>query len=94
MKTNNTKSSNTPRIRSFRDLQAERARVKAETKIIEQKIGNNYSNLLEALRPQNIFNSIVKEVATSSAWISGAYTIGKKLLKKRKKNKKVLDIDS
>ena len=68
-------------------------RSKAETKAIEQKIGNNYSNLQEALRPQNIFNSIVKEVTTSSAWISGAYTIGKKLFKKRKKNKKELDID-
>ena len=91
MKTNNEKTRF--RIHSFSDLQAERARVKAETRLVEQKIGNNYSNLQEALSPQNIFNSIVQEVMTSSAWISGAYAIGKKLFKKRKKNKPVLGID-
>jgi hypothetical protein len=85
MKMKNEKSYMIRGIRSFRDLQEETLRMKTEVKRVEERIGNNYSNLKEALSPANILKSVVEELTTSSAMISGIISLGHKIFKKRKK---------
>ena len=92
MKMKNNKSYEIREIRSFRDLREEKLRLKAETVRIEERMNINYSNIKEALSPGNILKSIIEEITTYAPWVSGAYSIGQKIFRKRKKKKKVTEV--
>ena len=94
MKMKNDKPIKMKEIRTFLDIQEEKKRLKHETAQVEERMNMNYSNIKEALTPANILKSILEEIATSTAWVSGAYSIGQKIFSKKKKKKKVIEVDS
>ena len=81
-------------IRTFHDLENEKLRLRAETARIEERMNSNYSNIKEALSPANILKSILAEITTKAPLISGIYSIGQQIFKKRKKKKKGIQVDS
>jgi hypothetical protein len=93
MKTNSEKPYMIREIKSFRDLEKEKLRLKAETVRIEKQMTFNNLNIKEALSPGNIIKSVINEVSTAAPWITAAYSIGQNIFKKRKKNKRFKDVD-
>jgi hypothetical protein len=81
-------------IRTFRDLEDEKLRLRAETSRIEERMNSNYANIKEALSPANILKSIMAEISTKAPLISGIYAIGQQIFtRRRKKKKKGIQVD-
>ena len=80
-------------IHSFHDLQKEKLRLKSETRRVEERMNNNFSNIKQALSPQNILQSVIEEITSTAPWIGVVYSIGQKLFGRRKKKKKIIKVD-
>jgi hypothetical protein len=80
---------NIRRIHSLQDLHSERVRLKEELSRTEEGIHSNYRNILDAFSFHNILKTVTQDIALASTAFSKAFSIGKTLLGKVKKKKKV-----
>ncbi len=78
----------TDRIHSLEDLRKEKMKLRFEILKTEQDIHTGYRDLVDALSPRNLLNTVVTDVSASSTVLSKAFTFGKTLLERRKKKKK------
>jgi hypothetical protein len=76
------------KIRSFRELEREKARLKMEIVKTESNIKGKYRHLLDALTFRNLFHTVAEDIALTSSVFSKAYEIGKNIFGRRKKKKK------
>ena len=80
---------NIRKIHSLKDLHSERLRLKGELLRTEEGIHSNYRNILDAFSFHNILKTVTQDIALASTAFSKAFSIGKTLLGKVKKKKKV-----
>lgn len=79
------------KIRSLKDLEVERQRLRLEIFRAEEHIQSNYRHLLHSLSPKNIANNLLGNTSTTTGILGKAFTFGKAVMAKRKKKKKHSD---
>ncbi|MEI6683843.1 MAG: hypothetical protein WCO44_14525 [Bacteroidota bacterium] len=88
MKTTNRYTIKAERIRSLKDIEVEKHRLRLEIMKKEQDIHNSYRNILQGFSPRNLATSMVNDFTTSSSILSKAFSIGKAFMARRKKKKR------
>ena len=87
MKTTNRYIVKAANIRSLKDIELEKQRLRLEIMKKEQDIHSGYRNILHAFSLRNLATTLVNEVTTTSSVLSKALLIGKSFLDNRKKKK-------
>ena len=86
MKTTNRYIVNAGNIRSMKDLELEKQRLRLEILNKEHDIHSSYHNIVQSLMPANLGATMMNEMS-SSKFITKAFSFGKSLMAKRKKKK-------
>ena len=87
MKTTNRYTVKADKIRSLKDIDLEKQRLKIEIMKTEQEIHSGYRNILQAFTLRNLASTVVNEITTTSNVVSKAIAIGKSFMAGRKKKK-------
>ena len=88
MKRNNRYHLKPGTIRSLKDLDLERQRLKLEIMKSEEHIHSDYRHLIHALTFRNIAQSVLGNVTHTTSVLSKAFSFGRAIMAKRKKKKK------
>ena len=82
---------NPAKIHSLKDIELEKQRLRMEIMKTENNINAGYHNLLHAFTFKNFASSVVNDLTTTSSVVSKAFSIGKALIEKRRKKKRMKD---
>ena len=88
MSMNNRYTVKASKIRSLKDLQLEKTKVRNEILKKEGDIRTDYRNTLDLLTFRNIVTNLVDSITDQSAIISKVFSFGKAMFARRKKKKK------
>ena len=91
MKTSNRYKVKSQNIRSLKDLDLEKQRLRIEITKTENNIQIDYHNLLHALTLKNIASIMINDSQATSSMLSKVFSFGKSLMVKRKKKKQPED---
>jgi len=88
MKTSNRYHVKPEKIRSLKDLELERQRLRLEILKTEEHIHRDYRRILDAFTLKNIASSVLGDLAHNATFAGKAFAFGKAIMSKRKKKKK------
>ena len=88
MKTKFKSRTNLRRVRSYNDLELEKARLKIELIKTEEQIRSNYKHLADQLSIRNLVKRMTDEITMTKNVVSNAISIGKDIFANIKKKKK------
>ena len=87
MKTTKRYTVQPAKIKSLKDLEMEKKRLKFEIMKTEENIHQGYRDILNALTFKNLATTMINDFSTTSSVLSKAFSFGRSIMAKRKKKK-------